>query len=349
MIIDDLARRSKWVRDFADEAHAIEVQYPVYPINYDNGKNGQVLWTNDRIPESYTKPIIGDSEEGELGRVQVDLLAYYARAPFEKTIIFAKDERSALFVRTLTMPNDLLWPSWNGGPPVGGLPTRGFEVIGVAARPDGYLDVLPSGVCMFRRDEGSEIEEIAGVLPTQALLSGDDIEDIAERNARALADYRRFYGDWWLRVSNLPRDVIAKWVRDTVTPEWMGYNRPAFDEFVMTVVTTFTLMNVKSVRQNLVEPFLDRAARRRIERGEPKPYKYHVLDIRPFGSKRSGDGDGTGAPKAEHWTRCHIRIYTEDAPMFGNPKLVGPFVIPPHRSGRGTGFVDKDYRIEAAS
>lgn len=48
----------------------------------------------------------------------------------------------------------------------------------------------------------------------------------------------------------------------------------------------------------------------------------------------------------EHSVRGHIAVYTEEKPLFGNPKNVGPIWISPHIRCRGTeGKVIKDYEI----
>lgn len=49
---------------------------------------------------------------------------------------------------------------------------------------------------------------------------------------------------------------------------------------------------------------------------------------------------------AEHAVRANRALYTEDAPLFGNPKLVGWFIRPPHKRGnRKNGVVIQTRRI----
>jgi len=41
------------------------------------------------------------------------------------------------------------------------------------------------------------------------------------------------------------------------------------------------------------------------------------------------------------------KTYTKDAPLFGNPKLVGDFWVPSHvRGSKQAGFISKDYCVQ---
>jgi len=65
-----------------------------------------------------------------------------------------------------------------------------------------------------------------------------------------------------------------------------------------------------------------------------KKYRYNDPDSKSNGIMPFSEVPGT-------W-----KTYTEEAPMFGNSKLVGDFWIPAHcRGSKQTGFVDKDYHI----
>lgn len=66
-----------------------------------------------------------------------------------------------------------------------------------------------------------------------------------------------------------------------------------------------------------------------------KKYRYDNRDIKSKGIMPFSEVPGI-------W-----KTYTEDGPMFGNPKLVGDFWVPAHiRGSKQAGFVNKDYCVE---
>lgn len=68
------------------------------------------------------------------------------------------------------------------------------------------------------------------------------------------------------------------------------------------------------------------------------------------GGRRRQPAKGNGPVlRAEHMVRSNIALYTDDAPLFGKPGMVGWFERPEHRRGnRKNGLVKQLRRIEAA-
>ncbi len=65
------------------------------------------------------------------------------------------------------------------------------------------------------------------------------------------------------------------------------------------------------------------------------------------GMRRRAAKAGGGVLRAEHMVRAHIALYTEEAPLFGNPEMVGWFERPAHKRGsRKAGIVVQARRIE---
>src|SRR5712692_11412394 len=53
-------------------------------------------------------------------------------------------------------------------------------------------------------------------------------------------------------------------------------------QVTFSIAVAFTLLNTKNIVQERIAPVLDRATRRRIERGERAPYTFYTLKYRPF-------------------------------------------------------------------
>jgi hypothetical protein len=107
------------------------------------------------------------------------------------------------------------------------------------------------------------------------------------------------------------------------------------------VVAAFALLNCRNVVHELVEPAQSRASRRR---GDPPPYRYHVLKVRPGLSRQRAAAASTGDPVAIHWVRGHFKIYTTESPLFG--RLAGCYWWQPHLAGRAGRVVEKDYAVQ---
>jgi hypothetical protein len=90
---------------------------------------------------------------------------------------------------------------------------------------------------------------------------------------------------------------------------------------------------------------------RKLKKNKTRLFSYKILCVKlPKSGKKyrynSSPGESKGImPYTEvpgKW-----KTYTEDAPLFGNPKLVGEFWVPAHvRGSKQCGFVGKDYHIK---
>lgn len=116
----------------------------------------------------------------------------------------------------------------------------------------------------------------------------------------------------------------------------------------ITFVAGLSLLNCKNIVEQPVEsPPLNRAARRRGE--NPPPYRYHVLKVRPFGSRKQrelvSDNDQL---MALHWVRGHFKSYSLERPLLG--RFSGRFWFQPHLAGRDTKrIVAKSYKADVAA
>jgi len=80
-------------------------------------------------------------------------------------------------------------------------------------------------------------------------------------------------------------------------------------------------------------------------------FDYKVLKVRPFGKSKKyvyDDKDKNSKGLVPfHPVMGYEKTYTEDAPMFGNPKLVGTYWVPEHfRGNKQSGFISRDYEID---
>jgi len=90
---------------------------------------------------------------------------------------------------------------------------------------------------------------------------------------------------------------------------------------------------------------------RKMKRNNERVFRYQVLNIvlPKSGKKYRYDLRDTKSKGIIPFTDVSAtwKTYTEDAPMFGNPKLVGDFYVPAHHRGsKQAGFAGKDYCIE---
>jgi hypothetical protein len=121
---------------------------------------------------------------------------------------------------------------------------------------------------------------------------------------------------------------------------WWGDTAIAF-------VAGMCLLNCKNIVEQPVEsPPLNRAARRR---GENLPrYRYHVLKVRPFGSRKQRDlVSDNGQLTPLHWVKGHFKSYSLERPLLG--RFSGRFWFQPHLAGRDTRrIVAKSYKADMA-
>lgn len=116
------------------------------------------------------------------------------------------------------------------------------------------------------------------------------------------------------------------------------------------IMFTITIMNCKNVE--LVEeiPQLNRAARRRIEKGiDPPSNVFKVLQIKRTKKQLEQLEKATGLTGRKlrhHFRRGYPLTFTEDAPAFGKEWGVGTFFVSPMFKGSlGHGEVEKIYEV----
>lgn len=108
-----------------------------------------------------------------------------------------------------------------------------------------------------------------------------------------------------------------------------------------------TYLSCKNVQLEQVDPDPKTARVATKRHGESKTgYRYHILTVRPPGSKPGTKGEPIG-DMPRHVCRGH---FSEYGPQFGKGKLFGKlegrFFIPPHMRGKAeNGIVEKDYRV----
>lgn len=324
-IVDRLAAEVPWVRQFCMDAVIIAVQFPVFP-----GPSGEtskpmydVGWTSDRIPNRFIP--WADADE-------TIIRAYDARPPFKKTVIISEqDERGALFVEEQSLVRDT-----NDDPARSTRSTRSvsMRLIGVPS------DDWPGGPRSYARFVADGL-----FFYLQPKDSTDPLDEAA--NLGEIIDERGTQTQAMVQVN--PEFSPAKLARFAET----GAQRKGLiltqQNCMMTVLTTFGLMNTSNVVRVPVESVLDRAARRR---GDRPPYRYHVLRHRPFARRRVSEGTSTGegALLPLHIAKGHRKTFTKERPLFG--KYVGTWWWESQVRGRDTSrVVEKDYAIvaEAAS
>lgn len=368
MIVDDLAKRSKWVRDFLRDAHIVRVPFQVYPFHDADGHAG-LLRDGQRIPQG----LVPTDTEGRL-------LATSARASFRNTVIASESkEAGALFVCEM--------------PPASGATDKRLKLlylailVGLATRDTEFLYVQPmvffasQGFDDADFDDADEHTEYVGIGRVTAALRGLAVQQegglqlppgVDPELCRPVASWRQYAA--MVEAKNAPEILRAalslmaiytrvvndpdagyptseQLARDTATllRDWspmlsLGMARD-HHEILRTVVTVFTLMNTRNVVQESVDPSpaLQKA---RQSRGELPLYRYHVLKVRPMVPMRT-DPTGhqsTGRLQALHWTRGHFKRYTAERPLFG--KYTGTWWWQPTVAGRDLNrVVEKSYKM----
>jgi hypothetical protein len=148
-------------------------------------------------------------------------------------------------------------------------------------------------------------------------------------------------------------DIMGSWDNvEIAVPSHIGDDlRPALEKWNLTimgdVLATLMALGCKNVG---LEPRDndEKSARRAAKRfgGNANSYRYHVLTVRPAGSKHGTKGEEIGM-MPRHVCRGH---FSEYGPEFGKGllfgKYAGRFYIPPHMKGKKeNGTVEKDYQI----
>jgi hypothetical protein len=245
-----------------------------------------------------------------------------ARAPFPKVVIMSElEELGALFVEE----GDPSGMSFDAGL---GEVIRALRARLIASLPPGrnHSHFVCDTFIMVGRAPGST-EEGMSVASTPTFS-----EDLIRANREVNPELTT---EEWRRQLSTATDSLEESLNSTQI------------HVLFSVAVTFTLLNTKNIVQERTEPRIDRAIRRRIERGERAPYIFHTLKYRPFGKRTVSDGTGSGEGSlvALHMVRGHFRTYTEAAPLFG--KYTGRWWWQPHVRGTDSEHVvDKDYSIE---
>ena len=108
----------------------------------------------------------------------------------------------------------------------------------------------------------------------------------------------------------------------------------------VTVATVAALLNARNLPREVVTPTQSRPSRRR---GEPPPFRYHILKVDPALARAGSHHEGHGEPVALHLRRGHWKIYTPQSPLLG--RHVGRWWWGAHLSGQADRLVDKDYEV----
>jgi hypothetical protein len=146
------------------------------------------------------------------------------------------------------------------------------------------------------------------------------------------------------QIGGFPRTPIPAQRRHIVLSEMDGHCA-WWGDTLITFVAGMSLLNCNNIVEQAAEPPpLNRAARRR---GESLPaYRYHVLKVRPFGSRKHRDlVNDSGQLMPLHWVRGHWKSYTPERPLLG--RFSGRFWFQPHLAGQDTErVVAKSYKID---
>jgi hypothetical protein len=362
MIGDDIQAhvRDAEFQRIIGRAEWVQLPFSVFPFN----PAGMFFdWTETRVPDGLIP-----REPGSDGVLVVD------RLPFETTGLFAPDEPGALvatarYGRTTAeiaeitrMVFEAAWPG-SGLPPAAALDRVDGAVvanmIGLGPRQESLGPYLPAGRSPFiqaffflviRRDgergdpyvprclwpiftplmdeRTTEAEILAGlklIYARNAYLTLK-LHGIRTDPTKILADT-----EWWDRMTRgmTVRDIRKEW--------WLDTGHAA-----LTISTASALLNAKNLRKDVIQPTQSRPSRRR---GEPPPYRYHVLKIDPGRARAKSARAGGPAEdhNALHLVRGHWKVYTPESPLLG--RHVGRWWWAPHLAGQAEAVVEKSYEV----
>ncbi len=182
-------------------------------------------------------------------------------------------------------------------------------------------------------------EDVAAFLAKETDATSTLTEDISESiYARMLHAETRISGTPRVPIPSRRKAVMLRELDEHCA--WWGDTAIAF-------VAGMSLLNCKNiVEQPVAPPPLNRAARRRGE--SPQSSRYHVLKVRPFGSRKQRDlVSDNGQLMALHWVKGHFKRYGLERPLLG--RFVGRFWFQPHLTGRDTErIVAKSYKVDVA-
>jgi hypothetical protein len=333
MIVDELVSRVPGLRSFVEQAHIIQVPFPV--ASFENRDDGGIAYRHDadtRPPEHLVpkRSVDGGSWSWD---------SSWARAPYEQLVLMGSaPQRGIITIRAhaegamipmshqsaewchLGTFQDLLKEfsanmPWTG-PPV----TTLIWADMISAT---YPVVVAPVRLAFTEDGGVYADPIADYV-AKAEHPHPGVLDVW------IARCRRAFVRYGLNPLN-----------GAANPVGLTYS---LEGSLESILTTFALMNCKNIVEREVPPAIQpRAARRR---GEPwVSYRHHVLEVRPFSRRKIADGAplDPGSSTAIHWVRGHFKRYTQERPLLG--RFTGTYWWQPHLAGRAPRFVSKDYAL----
>jgi hypothetical protein len=343
MIVDFMASRLPGLRDLLDAggAHIVRVPFPVCPYDDSDGRPG-LLWTSERIPLGLIARRSKEWTDEAGQRIEVPNVVdtRWADPPFQYLIIASETDE----------PGFLLAVSRRNDPPT---PVSGYGLA------NSFLARWTIGALLVYWPPGRPLTDtfpivdgcvtmqmgdfVSGIPPHRllhALADGDDRRAADETIDILLKKKRQSFA--LLRGANADDVQIAA---PADWREWLRGTALAFEHVVYTLTCTTSLMNARNVASVPVTPVQTRAARRR---GEPPPYRFHVLRVPMLSPKGQGESPfSSDVHVAVHWVRGHFKQYTADKPLFG--RLTGLYWWQPHLAGRAPRVVAKDYLLTAAT
>jgi hypothetical protein len=303
MIVDELAARCDWVRDFCKTAHLIQAPFPICPRT-ENGEPAKI-WAEDRIPRGL-RPKSADAPF---------LSGRWLKAPYERTVVFGNDvaECGAIFVQREprewidTKRGSWLGPPWDG---MDDVLASHYVMLGTSGNLVWTRVVLSrcdDTVCFSRPEDAVvRIAKICATTPEHEPL------DVTSRD--------RWLAHVWMTLNagatviTEKREVSPPLDRECTDQQLRTSVYPAYFlllSVTMAVVTTFSLLHCRNVRQEPVEPAPTVRTKKDRWRNQPL-YRYHVLTVAPFAPKgqRTATHLHSGRSVGIHWVRGHFKEYT---------------------------------------
>ncbi len=347
MVVDDLAQKSQWVRDFCADAH-------IFQVPFETCWDEKQTWRNNWMPPGLvpTGP----------GRV---INTEWVRPPFDRFVLIGPRQNS---VGLLSLEATVVTPQVRNDRMAELIPLADDAEYIVKAKLIGGL--MGGGIAsipmygQIRRSEGFVLGTNWSVVVSYGLQIGDPDSPYAAECRDASAKINGPISDSVGRQAlkavvmlhvmsttmvsgaaptdrmkrELTRDVdrFIEKHGNACLAEWFGYNiHAAFSA----IVAALSLLNCHNVTAADIIPIQPRASRRR---GDPAPYRYKVLNVHQWQRQRRGEAAPDGEPIPVHWVRGHFKEYTLDRPLLG--RYIGLFWWQPHLAGRNVkAFVDKQY------
>lgn len=350
MIVDEFARAYPGFRQLLRTATIVRVPFAVCPYDDSDGVPG-LLWTGERIPHGLEPRI---KEENLPEGWTLD--GSYADPPFPMMVLVSESDEPgcvAVYARP-TKPGEgeayfqgMFERDISKSAGIESLRrSRWMMKCALLCRIEGDLRAL--GAYFFISDRIAPFPYHNNRLVDPALHEAP-IDVLRASLAQHM--FERSMHVWGMKggPSAPDRDYIAshmKHMPDDLVRVSLSECANDATHITKTVVTTMALLNARNVVLEAVDPPAQSRASRR--RGEPAPYRYHVLRVKVPATRtnRALGETFTEEHVAIHWVRGHFKKYTDAKPLFG--KLTGLYWWQPHLAGQGRGFVDKDYAIHTA-